>query len=42
MGKDAINIGQLKIKAKSKMEIYRVLTVEGKLYLPPSQNLGNN
>ena len=30
-----INVSQLGTKAKSKNEIYRILTVETKIYLPP-------
>ena len=31
----AINLAQLGNKAKSKNEMYRILTVEAKIYLPP-------
>ena len=33
----AINLAQLGAKAKSKNEMYRILTVEAKIYLPPQK-----
>ena len=33
----AINVSQLGTKAKSKSEMYRILTVEAKIYLPPQK-----
>ena len=35
MEKVSFNLNELGIKAKSKTEIYKLLTVEGSLYLPP-------
>ena len=32
-----INVSQLGTKAKSKNEMYRILTVEAKIYLPPKK-----
>ena len=32
-----INLSQLGSKAKSKNEMYRILTVEAKIYLPPQK-----
>ena len=32
-----INISQLGVKARSKNEMYRLLTVEAKIYLPPQK-----
>ena len=32
-----INVSQLGTKAKSKIEMYRILTVEAKIYLPPQK-----
>ena len=32
-----INVSQLGTKAKSKNEMYRILTVEAKIYLPPQK-----
>ena len=32
---DMINLRELDIKVKSKVELYRILTVEGHLFLPP-------
>ena len=32
---DIINLRELGVKAKSKLELYRMLTVEGHLFLPP-------
>ena len=31
----SINVNQLRAKARSKHEMYRILTVEAKIYLPP-------
>ena len=31
------NVNQLGTKAKSKNEMYRILTVEAKIYLPPQK-----
>ena len=33
----SINLAQLGTKAKSKNEMYRILTVEAKIYLPPQK-----
>ena len=33
----AINLAQLGTKAKSKNEMYRILTIEAKIYLPPQK-----
>ena len=33
----AINLAQLGTKAKSKNEMYRILTVKAKIYLPPQK-----
>ena len=32
-----INVSQLGTKAKSKNEMYRIITVEAKIYLPPQK-----
>ena len=32
-----LNLQEIGLKAKSKAEIYRILTVEGELYLPPQK-----
>ena len=32
-----INVSQLGVKARSKNEMYRLLTVEAKIYLPPQK-----
>ena len=32
-----INVSQLGVKARSKHEMYRLLTVEAKIYLPPQK-----
>ena len=32
-----INVSQLRVKARSKHEMYRLLTVEAKIYLPPQK-----
>ena len=32
-----INVNQLGAKARSKHEMYRILTVEAKIYLPPQK-----
>ena len=34
--KEILKITYISIKAKSKIEIYRILTTEGDVYLPPS------
>ena len=33
----SINVNQLGAKARSKHEMYRILTVEAKIYLPPQK-----
>ena len=35
MERTSFNIGELGLKARTKYEIYRLLTVEGQFYLPP-------
>ena len=37
MEKQKVNINYLGTKAQSKNELYRMLTVEAKLYLPPQK-----
>ena len=32
-----INVSELEVKARSKNEMYRLLTVEAKIYLPPQK-----
>ena len=38
MEKWEINISSLGMKAQTKNELYRILTVEAKLYLPPQKD----
>ena len=33
--KDILKVTDLSIKAKSKIELYRILTTEGDVFLPP-------
>ena len=35
--KDILKVTDLSIKAKSKIELYRILTTEGDVFLPPSK-----
>ena len=35
MEKEVLNLTELGAKARSKNELYRILTAEGNLYLPP-------
>ena len=35
--KDILKVTDLSIKAKSKIELYRILTTEGDVILPPSK-----
>ena len=38
MEESGINLNMLEIKAKTKNELYRLLTTEANLYLPPQKN----
>ena len=35
--KTPFTVTDISIKAKSKIELYRILTIEGDVYLPPSK-----